>query len=844
VADGAFSFAQGNLAKLYALPKYAFSMPLSWFVPRSKRRWVFGSGAGFGEGALVLAHELQRSEPEARICWLTADEAEATLARAAGFATASRTGPHGFWETLRARTVVVTHGLGDANRFGLFGASVVQLWHGAPLKRLHLDSAVTTQLKAPAPFRALIRRMYRIGSDRISLFVTGSETAAGRIGSAFQIGADRVHVLGDPRDDALAAQAIDPARALSARAKIRCLLGLSGNPALAPTEQDPALRKQPGRPEPLVLYAPTWRDGDADPAVPTATEAASIHAWVNARGARLVLRSHPLGAGAYAAVLGGRVSELSAAIVSDITPLLGAFDAVITDYSSIAIDYALLGRPIFWFAPDLRAYEASRGLYEPLETTSGGRVLPNWESVLEQLASVFPVSEITTAGERGSAAYEAAVANTRTLAARFHAYPNGGSAARVLAAIHELPPASGRRSTRAMPSGAGDPSECSIFFESFYGRQVSCNPLALDAEIARRLPQARRFWSVTREDQIVPPGATAVLEGSPEWHRVRRESVLLVVNDWLRRGFRRRRGQTVLQTWHGTMLKHLALGRPAVSLRTRFAIRRESRRWTIMLSQNPHSSAQFRSSYAFHGVILETGYPRDDRLARAISVTGSEHSGRECSAHTDREYRARKHPGRDPVVIREARDALGLPVTAKVLAYVPTWRDSGSGAVDGLDAARLAAELGPLWVVVARGHTRTRELGGFKGVVDASGHPDVNDVILAADLLVTDYSSIMFDASVARVPQVFFVPDLVRYRDRERGFTFDFESQAPGPLVTERTDIVRLATELMRNGTSADWVRAAEPRAAAWRARFNPHDDGRASERVVTELQRRGILPG
>ncbi|WP_206427603.1 CDP-glycerol glycerophosphotransferase family protein, partial [Leucobacter chromiireducens] len=235
------------------------------------------------------------------------------------------------------------------------------------------------------------------------------------------------------------------------------------------------------------------------------------------------------------------------------------------------LDFSLLGRPIVWFAPDQLAYGASRGLYEPLEVTSGGRIAQDWAAVLARLSELAP----------GTPTRRAAEAETRALAARFHAYPEGGAAERVLAAIRRLQlPAA-----QLVPPGG-------VFFESFYGRQVSCNPLAIDAELARTHPELPRYWSVTSELQAVPHGATPVLVGGPEWHAARRGASLLVVNDWLRYRFRRRRGQTVLQTWHGTMLKHLALGRPDVGLRTRIAIRRESRRWSLMLSQNPHSTEQ------------------------------------------------------------------------------------------------------------------------------------------------------------------------------------------------------------------------------------------------------------
>lgn len=789
MSTSGFQFASGNLAKVLAIPKYVLSWILAFFVPRVAARWVFGSGIGVGEGALALAQQLRAEEPNASISWLVSSDSEAALAAEYGFTPIVKNSRNGYWATLRAGTLVVTHGLGDVNRFGVFGGTIVQLWHGAPLKRIHLDSPVTTTVQGPAPVRAILKRMYALGTKQVALYVAGSVTAAERLRSAFRVDPGRVRVLGDPRDDALARQASDPQLAGAARSEVVRLLEENG--------------AHIGANAALIVYAPTWRDGAVDPAIPTEAEVTALRAVLERLNAHLVIRSHPLGAGDYAHALGERIHLVGSEQQRDITPVLGAFDALITDYSSIAVDYALLGRPILWFATDIDSYMSSRGLYEPLEVTSGGRVFGSWAETTAVLSRVF---------EAGSWERRESIRATHALASRFHAHRDGGSAARVLAAVRRLH----LPDRELVPEGA-------VFFESFYGRQVACNPLALDREIAERFPAVPRLWSVTSERQEVPSGAEALLVGGREWFAARRYARLLVVNDWLRFGFRRAKGQLVLQTWHGTMLKHLALGRPNVSLRTKLATRRERSRWNLMLSQNPHSTEQFRASYAFKGEIIETGYPRDDRLARADIGTGA-----------------------NAIARASARHAIGIPAGPSVLVYAPTWRDRGTTVVDDLDVNRLAAELGDEWVVVARGHTRTHDFGGYRlgdaRVIDASHHPDANDVILAADLLVTDYSSIMFDAPVARVPLAFFVPHLAAYRDRERGFTFDFEQEAPGPLVQTREEIVRLARELHEGGRNAEWIASAAPAYDAWRARFTPHDDGYASARVVDRLEELGVL--
>ena len=132
--------------------------------------------------------------------------------------------------------------------------------------------------------------------------------------------------------------------------------------------------------------------------------------------------------------------------------------------------------------------------------------------------------------------------------------------------------------------------ENAVFFESFYGRNAGCNPLAIDRELARRAPGVTRYWSVVDLSVRVPDGAIPVVEGSPEWWRARGHSRLLVINDWLRRRFVRERGQVVLQTWHGTPLKRLALHRPGFDPRRMAAVFKESRRWNVLLAQNPYAA--------------------------------------------------------------------------------------------------------------------------------------------------------------------------------------------------------------------------------------------------------------
>ncbi|MBS1673204.1 MAG: CDP-glycerol glycerophosphotransferase family protein [Actinobacteria bacterium] len=347
--------------------------------------------------------------------------------------------------------------------------------------------------------------------------------------------------------------------------------------------------------------------------------------------------------------------------------------------------------------------------------------------------------------------------------------------------------------------------ENAVFFESFYGQSSGCNPGAIDRELARRAPGVTRYWSVVDLSVPVPDGAVAVVEGSAEWWRARADARLLVVNDWLRRRFDRKPGQHVLQTWHGTPLKRLALHRAGFHPRRWLAVVREARRWDALLAQNPYAERVLRKAYAFlRKPVWVDGYPRNDVLS-----TG------------------------DPAPIRAA---LGIGDDERVLLYAPTWRDDRSEMVDFLDAEALAASADA--VVLVRGHSRTikpgRDRAGSR-VVDVTGYPDTAELLLVADALITDYSSVMFDFSATGKPMYFLVPDLEHYRGELRGFYFDLAERAPGPLVRTQDELVAALADV---SAIADHAGAY----VAWQAQFNGRDDGGAGGRVVDRILDLGWL--
>lgn len=399
-----FSFGAGNVAKLLRVPVYLAGRAATWVIPRSRDEWVFGSAAGVADGALALWHHAA-AEGESAV-WLTADAAQDAAAARLGIPAARRASVRGFWRTARARVVVVTHGFGDANRYATGGAIVVQLWHGIPLKRIGLDSPAT--VRAPlAVLRPLIASLYRSTQRRISVIPAASELVRGRLESAFALDDDRVPVTGEPRVDVLS-QGTPEERRRRARDQVAAAVGEVGD-------------------RPLVLYAPTWRDGAPDPAVPAAADWSAIHDVLGRTDGVLLVRSHPLGAGDYAAGLGDRVRLLGSDLVADVTPLLPALDVLVTDYSSLVFDASLVPVPTVFLAPDADVYAVERGFYGRFADVSGGDEARTWTEAAAQLGNV-----LSSGDER-----ERRIERARALDDAVHAYRDGRNTARVYDAIRD-----------------------------------------------------------------------------------------------------------------------------------------------------------------------------------------------------------------------------------------------------------------------------------------------------------------------------------------------------------------------------------------------------------------------
>ena len=352
-----------------------------------------------------------------------------------------------------------------------------------------------------------------------------------------------------------------------------------------------------------------------------------------------------------------------------------------------------------------------------------------------------------------------------------------------------------------------------VYFQSFTGQWANDHPLAIQQELARRRPDLTVRWAVADSSATVPAGAEPVLFRSRDWYSVLARAGHIVTNIELERWFRRRPGQQVLQTFHGYPSKTMGLGlwrsRGLLPSHLEQQLDHTSRTWNALVTPDPAMDEHYRREYAYDGRILALGYPRDDVL-----VGPERHDIRTTTRHR-----------------------LGIAPGQRAVLYAPTWRDDlatnfrAAEAVHHLDVEEAASRLGDDYVLLLRGH-RFHASGATSGsrVVDVTTYPEVNDLILAADVAVLDYSSMRFDFALTGRPMVFLVPDLDDYGSRTRGFLWDFGETAPGPWVRDTAGVVAELRDL--DGLAQQW---AEP-LAEFNARYNSLQDGHASERVVADF--------
>lgn len=349
-----------------------------------------------------------------------------------------------------------------------------------------------------------------------------------------------------------------------------------------------------------------------------------------------------------------------------------------------------------------------------------------------------------------------------------------------------------------------------IVFEGWWAKKYHCNPRYFYEYMQENHPEYKCIWSLNDENIDVKGNAKKVKHGSLKYFYYMATSKYFVNNVNFSDSYEKRKNAVEIQTMHGTPLKTLGLDVkdefPTQEHVDRFL--RRCARWDYLVVQSDAVANITDSCYAYEKEYLKTGYPRNDILFN-------------------------KNNEKD---INEIKKELNIPTDKKVILYAPTWRIRDKFDFE-FDIKEMKRRLGDEYVLITRIHPFA--IKGFNRnnidefVRDFSDYESIEKLYLISDILITDYSSVMFDYAILDRPILFYTYDLELYRDNLRGFNLDFEEEAPGPLIKESHELIR-AIENIEDVK----VENAE-RMKKFREKYCQYEKGNASEQIFNTVFRK-----
>lgn len=361
-----------------------------------------------------------------------------------------------------------------------------------------------------------------------------------------------------------------------------------------------------------------------------------------------------------------------------------------------------------------------------------------------------------------------------------------------------------------------------IVFESNVGRNYTGNPRYIYEElVAQGLDQVYQcVWVFEDTATKIPGNAIKIRRSRFRFFYYMAVSGVWVSDSRLPKFLVKREETTYIQTWHGTPLKKLALDMEVLSMGGNTNIQgyhdnfvANARTWDYLISQNSFSTETFRRCFDFKKEMLEIGYPRNDVLVNENKAEN----------------------------IQRYKKELGLPLDKKIILYAPTWRDDQYYTkgkykfVSAMDFDMMQKSLGDEYVMIVKYHYLVKETldwekyHGF--IYQFSETQDIAQLYLVSDVLITDYSSVMFDFSILKRPMIFFAYDMENYKTNLRGFYFDFLEEAPGPVVMTNEELIHAIQQYHPE----EWKEKYQ----AFHDKFNHVDDGMASKKIVELIKKK-----
>ena len=350
-----------------------------------------------------------------------------------------------------------------------------------------------------------------------------------------------------------------------------------------------------------------------------------------------------------------------------------------------------------------------------------------------------------------------------------------------------------------------------IMFESYWGRSYSCNPKAMYEYIDENHPEYKCIWSLNNPYDEIKGKAVKVKRNSWRYFYYLARSKYFINNVNWPNEYIKRDTSIEIQTLHGTFLKTMGLD-VEDELKTKAQLegfKKRHGRWDYLVSPSSFMTKTSKRVFEFNKEMLEFGFPRNDLLVNA-------------NDHTDFASRL--------------KEKLNIPADKKVILYAPTYRNK-SGFNFELDIKEMREKLSDDYILLVRLHyfvAKSLDLDEVEDfVINVCNYPDVQELLLITDVLITDYSSIMFDYANLNRPMIFFTYDLEYYRDVLRGMYLDFEKEAPGKLCKKTDELIESLIDIK------SYEKNYALKLNEFRNRYNEFEKGEASKQSFEKIFRK-----
>lgn len=296
-------------------------------------------------------------------------------------------------------------------------------------------------------------------------------------------------------------------------------------------------------------------------------------------------------------------------------------------------------------------------------------------------------------------------------------------------------------------------SENKIVFSSFAGAGFGGNGKYIALELLKRSRKLDLVWVVKDEATELPEGIRGVIYGTYEHYRELGTARIWIDNQHKNLFTRKREGQTYIQTWHGGgPLKKIEFDGENLSRSYLDLCEMNSEMEDLMISPTRFNSELYRRAFHYNGEIMECGYPRNDIFWKKSGI-------------------------------RERIERIfGMEEGEMILLYAPTFRIFEKREEDILDLPGVRKAMEKRFRKKCRIFVRlhpcaaeaTEDYTGIEECTDVTSYGDAQELFAAADALITDYSSVMWDFSLSGKPVFLFHPDVDLY-EKERGYYLPFK---------------------------------------------------------------------